>query len=70
MATPSKNSRVTRRGNEPVQVQKNKLPFWLYPYRPGKAVKPLDYFATEEDAKSAQSRYSFETRVGSWGNIK
>ena len=68
MATPSKNSRVAR--DKVALENKTKRPYWLYPFRPGKAVKPCGYYHTEEAAIAAQSSFAFETRVGSWGNMK
>ena len=70
MAGPSKNSRVVRRVAEPVKKDRTKFPFWVFPFRPGTPVKPLEYFETEEEAERASANYQFETRVGSWGSLK
>lgn len=64
----SKNSRVVRRGAEPIDVPKHKRPFWLFPVKPGKPVNPCGYYLTKEEAEEAKKNFPFKTEVGFWIN--
>jgi hypothetical protein len=39
---------------------------FLFPHVPGKGVKPVGQFFSEEDARAAQSNYSLKTIIVSW----
>lgn len=59
---PSKNSRVARRVPT-TAAEKKAITHMIIPHKPGKPVKAIGFYTSEEEAIAAQKNFDFPTTV-------